>query len=151
MIFPEDTSGSLYTKMAQIGADLLIDTLDILKKGKLAPIRQNDAQASYAPPITKEEAKINWNRSAVEINNLIRGMNPWPIAHTVLENGKKLKIYKAEVLDSKSDCSVKTKKDPTVIRCGEGSILRVLEVQMEGKKRMSAEDFARGAQIKVLL
>lgn len=141
-----ETSGELFERMSVMGAELLIKTLDKLERNELQPIKQSK-ESSYAPILSKSEARIDFSKTASEVNNLIRGLNPWPVAYTHI-NGKKLKIYKSRV---SSDVGAPPGKvlniHPFVISCGEKTSLEITEVQLEGKKRMSAENFVRGTKI----
>jgi len=151
-IFAEETFGELHDRMANLGADFLLQTLELVEKGQARPTKQDDAQATPAPKITPEHCQIDWSKEAVQIKNQIRGLSPLPAAFTSYK-GKILKIYKATVIgespfsegfgevvepDKKEEIWVKTKK----------GILNFLEVQPEGKRKMSAAEFVRGYRIK---
>lgn len=143
-----DTSVELGEKLSRIGAELLIETIENIVKGDVQPVKQDSDKASYAPIMKKEHGLIDWNKNAVDIRNLIRGTQPWPGAYTKLK-GKILKIFKA---GTSSDNG----KPGEVIMSGDG-LLRVstgtgsvdiLELQLEGSRRMDIEDFLRGRNIK---
>ncbi|MDO5156240.1 MAG: methionyl-tRNA formyltransferase [Eubacteriales bacterium] len=149
----DETGGSLFEKLAKDGAKLLIETLKQLEAGTATRTKQDDSKSSYAKMLTKDMGKLDFSKDAGSLECLIRGLNPWPSAYTSL-NGKSLKIYKAEVISE--DCSLtgepgeitgKDKKSFTV-RCGTGA-LRIMNLQLEGKKRMDTSAFLLGYEIVV--
>jgi methionyl-tRNA formyltransferase len=144
----EDTGETLSEKLSEMGAKVLIETISLLKKGKLNPIPQDHSQATYAPMLKKEDGKIDWKKSAEEIRNLIRGALPWPGAYTKLE-GKLLKIYKASVTSGKGRPGevIKSNSGALTVATGIGA-LDILEIQIEGGKRLKTEVFLRGRRIK---
>jgi methionyl-tRNA formyltransferase len=144
----EDTGETLSEKLSHIGAELLIETLNLLKEGKLNPIPQDHSQATYAPMLKKEDGKIDWSKSAEEIRNLIRGALPWPGAYTMLD-GKLLKIYKANISNGVGNPGEVIQSDSGILRIATGSgALDILELQMEGGKRLKADEFLRGRRVK---
>ncbi len=161
----EDDFGSLHDKMMIIGANVVLQTVELIEKGNVVPSKQNDSIASPAPKITKEICKIDWDRSDIEIHNLVRGLSPHPGAYFE-HNGKTYKVFKTKIigdhlpvirdqfkqefstddsqshkagriLESKKEIFIKTKN----------SYLQILELQAEGRKRMTAEEFLRGHSI----
>ena len=143
------TAGEVFDALAQSAPDLLIKTIDMFTKGEIVPEKQNDEQSTYAAMLSKDEAVIDWNKSALEIHNLIRGMSPWPVAYTFLE-GKKLKIYSSRLTDAKTSLEVgkvKEDKDSILVACGDGMLLSLTSVQLEGSKRMDAKSFLLGHKI----
>ncbi|MCW8810864.1 MAG: methionyl-tRNA formyltransferase [Ignavibacteriaceae bacterium] len=143
-IFPEDNFETLHDRMSLLGADLVLKTIGLIESGNFELMQQDDSLASPAPKITKEICKIDWNKSATEIHNLVRGLSPHPAAFFA-HNGKVLKIYKTEIVernDLKSFQIYQTKTE-LIIGCSKDAI-RVLEIQQEGKKRMNIEEFLRG-------
>ncbi len=145
-IAEDDTYGTLYDRLSHIGADLLIQTLDLIEKGEAVRVQQNEAESTLAPMITRDMEHIDWNNTSRNIVNLIKGLNPQPVAYTIY-NDEKLKIWfavKAEdnykgvpgeiVGVRKKDFIVKT-KDSAVV---------VTEVQAQGGKRMTADAYMRG-------
>lgn len=144
-----ETAGELFDRLAPMGADLLIKTLVALEKGELVPQKQNDEESTYASMLSKTMSPVDFSKSAQEVHNQIRGLDPWPVALTYLE-GKTLKLFRSSisnVLDSGNAGETKTLKDGLAIFCGDGKAVVVSEVQFEGKKRMNAADFLRGHPI----
>ncbi len=145
----DETGGSLFEKLAKAGAKLCVETMEMLKSGTAEFTPQDHEAATHTRMITKELGDIDWNRPAVELERLVRGLNPWPSAYTRLKN-KSLKIWKAAVLGEESGkipgTVVRTEKDGIVIQTKTGC-LKLLEVQLEGKKRMEAEAFLRGCPV----
>lgn len=146
---PEETGGSLFDRLSLLGGDLILSTLEKLENGTIKPEPQNHAEATYVKKISKSMGDIDWTQDAVIIERLVRGLNPWPSAFTRL-NGKMLKIWKAQVLyqdaqTEKAACGqvLKAEKDGIEVQTGNG-ILKILELQLEGKKRMDAAAFLRG-------
>ena len=148
-IKPDDTYGSLYDRLSVIGADLLIKTLDLIENGEIKRIPQNDDEATFAPMIKPELEHINWNGKNTDIVNLIKGLNPQPVAYTML-NDEKLKIWFAETIDGdyngEPGTIVDVRKRDFVVMTAEGAVA-VKEVQAQGGKRMSADAYMRGHAI----
>ena len=145
----KETAGSLHDKLMVLGADLLLETLKKLEDGTAVREKQNDEESCYAKMLSKDMGQIDFTKSAREIECLIRGMNPWPSAYTDW-NGKVMKIWEAGVLDENTDAKpgtiVKVEKDSFSVQTGDG-LLKVLALQIPGKKRMEADAFLRGYQI----
>jgi len=148
-IAEDETGGSLHDKLAALGAKLLVKALDQLKNGTALRIPQDDSQATYVKMMDKEMGNIDFSKPAWHIERLIRGLDPWPSAYTKL-NGKTLKLWKAKVKKLSSDAKpgevVEVGKDSFVVMTGEDALI-ILELQLEGKKRLSAEEFLRGYRI----
>ncbi|HHJ7417951.1 TPA: methionyl-tRNA formyltransferase [Streptococcus pyogenes] len=143
-ILETDNVGTLFEKLAIIGRDLLLDSLPAYLSGELKPIPQDHSQATFSPNISPEQEKLDWTMSNQEVFNHIRGMNPWPVAHTFLE-GQRLKIYEAQLAEGEGlpgQVIVKTKKS-LVITTGQGA-LSLLVVQPAGKPKMAIADFLNG-------
>ena len=143
---PDETGGSLFDKLSVLGAELLIETLDGLEAGTLQRTPQM-GESTYVGMLKKSMGEIVWSRSAAEIERLIRGCSPWPSAYTH-RGGRLLKIWRAEVLPGTGSCGEpgtvsEVLPDSFSVFTGEG-VLRVLEVQPEGKKRMDAGAYLRG-------
>ena len=144
----KETAGELFDRLAQSGAELLTQTL--VKLDEITPRPQDDAQSCYAHMLDKQMAVIDWSRSAHEIDCLIRGLNPWPIALTTL-SGERLKVFAAEKANGRGEPGTVLEADPKkglTVACGEGA-LRLTEIQLVGGKRMKATDFLRGHAIEV--
>lgn len=145
----DETGGSLFDKLADVGAKLCVETMDMLEKGTATFTPQNNEMSTHTSMITKELGNIDWKKPAVEIERLIRGLNPWPSAYTHLNN-KTFKIWKAKVVTEDSDyqpgCIIRADKHDLIVQTGAGQ-LALLEVQLEGKKRMEADAFLRGNQV----
>ena len=144
----KETAGELFDRLAQSGAELLIQTL--VKLDEIEPRPQDDAQSCYAHMLDKQMAVIDWSKSAHEIDCLIRGLNPWPIALTTL-SGERLKVFAAEKAAGNGEPGTVLEADPKkglTVACGEGA-LKLTEIQMVGGKRMKATDFLRGHAIEV--
>ena len=145
----DDTYGSLYDRLSGRGADLLIKTLELIKSGEAPRTPQNDAEATTAPMITREMERINWNDRADNIVNLIKGLNPQPVAHTLLK-GEKLKIWFAEK-EGKGYTGtpgeiVDVRKKDFVVMTADGAVA-VKEVQAQGGKKMTTDAYMRGHAI----
>ncbi len=144
----KETAGELFDRLAQSGAELLIQTL--VKLDEITPRPQDDAQSCYAHMLDKQMAVIDWSKSAHEIDCLIRGLNPWPIALTTL-SGERLKVFAAEKAAGNGEPGTVLEADPKkglTVACGEGA-LGLTEIQLVGGKRMKATDFLRGHAIEV--
>ncbi len=146
----EDTAGSLYSKLAQLGAEVMLATLEGLEKGTLKPRAQDHSQATYAPKIKKELGQLDWTKPSLELFNLIRGLNPDPGAFTFFR-GLRLKVHRSRVIPGDfpgSPGEIVDVKSGLIVKAGDGA-LELLEVQPEGKRRMSGLDLVRGYRVKV--
>lgn len=145
-ITAEETGESLHDKLAEAGAKLCVETLEKLQEGSIQPEKQGESPTAYARMLDKKLGNIDWSKSAVEIERLVRGLNSWPSAYTHW-NKKVMKIWKADVVDENSTKEpgsvVKVEKDGFYVQTGDGC-LKVLELQIPGKKRMDAGAFLRG-------
>ena len=144
-----ETSGELYDRLTVMGADLLIETLEKLPKGELTPVKQDDSKSTYASMLDKSMSPVDFNESAQKVHNKIRGLDPWPVALTVLD-GKNLKLFSSQIsqdLHGGKPGEAVVLKNGLAIFCGDGKAVVVKDVQYEGKKRMSAADFFRGHPI----
>ena len=144
---PKETGGSLFDKLAKLGGELILKTLQNLEFGKATFIKQDDSKSTYAKKMTKELGHIDFSKDAESIERLIRGLNPWPSAFTYLD-GKVMKIWDADVVDAGGvpGTVISEEKDSFVIATG-SKALKVNELQLEGKKRMKASDFLNGRSI----
>jgi len=148
-IAPDDTSGTLHDRLADLGADLLIQTLKTFDTGNINPISQDHTQATYAPMLKKNDGRMNWKLPAESLEAFIRGMTPWPGAFTFHEK-KRLKFFKARTIVMDTDASpgtvIKGFPDELWISTGKG-VLSVLEIQGESGKRLLIKEFLRGYQL----
>lgn len=147
-IGPETTSGELFDQVSATGAKTLVTAIEKLAAGELTPQPQNDAEATQAPPLTKEMARFDFTQSAAHIHNWVRGMNPWPAAFFELD-GKKVKVLESRVApDAKSaPAGTVLALKPLTIACGEGA-LQLLTVTPEGGKPMAGTAWAAGRRLK---
>lgn len=142
----KETGESLYEKLTAKGAELIVEALPQIEAGTLQPEKQDDSQSSHVGKLTKALGCIDWNKSAVEIERLIRGLNSWPSAYTSFK-GKNLKIWEADVIAEKEKGQPGTiaevTKEDIVVNTGDG-LLALKSIQLEGKKRMAVKDFLLG-------
>ena len=149
-IKPEDTFQTLHDSLARLGAALLAKDIVSIIEGKIAAVPQKEEGLTYASKITQADAKIDWNKSAADINNLVRGLNPFPSAFCFLNN-KRVKIFKTRPAEAlQKDCVPGqvsfTDKSRLEVTCKEG-VLLLEELQLEGKKRMPVSEFLKGTPI----
>jgi len=148
-IGPEETAMELGERLLRMGADLAVKTLDGLARGAIIPEKQNDAVATYAPILKKEDGRIDWRLPAGEIHNRVRGLLPWPGAFTHFR-GRTLQIWKARPRSgpaTEAPGRLYRCEQSVCAGCGAGTALELLEVQMEGRNRVSAEAFANGQRL----
>jgi methionyl-tRNA formyltransferase len=148
----QDTFGTLHDKLSASGSDLLMETLPQLAAGTLTPKMQKEEEATFAPSIQHEDEEIKWGKTAVDVRNLIRGLNPFPGAYTRL-NGSIFKIYAAELTKVKTEerpgTIFENDTDGFLVATGYGQAIKVMECQPSGKKKMQAADFLRGKALKI--
>jgi methionyl-tRNA formyltransferase len=158
-IDPEENFGELHDRLAELGSKVLLKALELVAQGKAPRQPQEEDKATFAPPITREEEAISWSKPAVSIHNLVRSLNPVPGAYTGYR-GKRLKVWRTSLAEKSPEspavdrlslppgavCSVG--KDYAEVVTGQNT-LKLLEVQLEGKRRMSMEDFLKGYSMKV--
>lgn len=146
----DDTAQSLHDRLSEMGAELLVQTLDELALGRLEPRPQDHARATYAPLLNKQDGKINWKKPAQDIEAFIRGMTPWPGAFTLFGD-KRIKIFKADALDKTAPEPPGTVlegfADELRVATGQG-ILSILELQVASAKRLSIKEYLRGCQMR---
>jgi methionyl-tRNA formyltransferase len=143
-ISDDDTAETLSPKLAAIGADLMVETLRGLEAGMIRPQKQDDARASLAPILKKEDGRIDFSRSAQEIFNRFRGFQPWPGAFTTFR-GKGLNVTAIKIAAERlAPAELLVREGQLFVGCGNESAIELLEVQPEGKKRMAARDFVQG-------
>jgi len=138
----EDTSASLYDKLAGLGPQGMLTTLTLLETGKAQPEAQSEAAVTYAEKLSKEEAKLDWSLSAVQLERCVRAFNPWPVSYFVIDE-QPIKVWQAEVLNSDKKAApgtvIASDKKGIQIATAEG-VLNITQLQPAGKKAMSAQD-----------
>jgi len=147
---PDETAGEIHDKLSEIGAEVVLHSVRLIEQGKMTPKPQNNELASPAPKIFKDDCRIDWNRPAGDVHNFIRGLSPRPCAFT-LYNDMSLKIYRSTVSTrqrSGNPGEIVFADQRIGVQTGNG-IVEILELQLEGKKKLSAEEFLRGFQIHV--
>lgn len=142
-----ETSGELFDRLAQLGGELILKTLDVVENGTAEPKKQDDSFATHTSKIDKSLCPIDFSKPSFEVHNKIRGLNPWPIATAKL-CGKNVKIFSSKLSELRGASGTVLSVKPLVIGCGEKSV-EILELQPEGKKRMSASAFAAGHKISI--
>ncbi len=147
----EMNAGELFDKLSELGAKVLLDTVECVKNGTLKPVKQDDSQSTYASILTKELCPIDFSKSAKEVHNHIRGLSPWPVATTKI-NGKLLKIHKSKILNESFvgvSGEIVDNNNRLVVLCGDNRCVEVLELQAEGKKRTDSASYLRGNKIEL--
>jgi len=145
-IAPDDTAETLAPKLAAVGADLMLETVRRVENGQIRPIPQDHSKATLAPILTKEDGRIDFQRRAIEIYNRLRGFQPWPGAHTLFRR-RHLQIHRALPAEPTQELeSGQISAEPTrlLAGCGRNTALELIELQPEGKRRMSARNFING-------
>lgn len=152
-ISDNETGGSLHDRLADMGASLLLKTLEGVKNNAIERVKQDNSLSNYVGMLNKSHGQMDFEKSAIELDRLVRGLNPWPSAYTSL-NGKMFKIWEAKAIEIKEEYTdkengeiVEVNKDSIIVKTGNG-LLKLLQVQLEGKKRMFVEDFLRGYEVK---
>ncbi len=147
-IGPDETYGELHDRLAEVGAEIVLHTVRLIEAGKAIPRPQNNAQASAAPKIARDHCRIDWATSAQQVHNLVRGLSPSPAAFTM--HGKKLiKLYRAGIASPTMQSAPGTVLEISkrlLVATGEGA-LEILELQQEGKRKMTAAEFLRGYRV----
>lgn len=147
----KETGASLFDKLMVLGAEAIVEALPLIEAGKITPIPQNEAEATHAAKLTKQLGELDFSKSAVELERLVRGLNSWPSAYTWFR-GKQLKIWEAEVVGNHNTPApgtvIAVDKQSITVATGEGG-LQILELQIEGKKRMACKDFLLGYPVSV--
>ena len=145
VIGEDETAGELFDRLSDTGAKLLAETLDKIESGDIVRIKQDESKATFVKPIKKQDGLINWSKTKKQIKDLVRGMNPWPIAYTYL-NGKMLKIFsvsESEDIINGEDGAIKITKNKIAVKCKDGSLF-LNELQSDGGKRMTGGEFVLG-------
>lgn len=145
-----ETSEELFDRLSVIGAESLIKTIDLIENNEINPIPQPEGDFGYASMIDKSMCDIDWGNDAFHIHNQIRGLQSWPVAITKW-NGKNLKIHKSVLSDLTGDEAGKivNNKDVLTVCCGDGKCIDILELQLDGKKRMDTKSFLLGNKIEI--
>lgn len=148
----DETGASLFDRLCDLGAEAIVEAIAKIEEGSIVPVKQNEAEATYAKMLTKAMGEIDFSKEAVVIERLIRGLNSWPSAYTYYK-GKSMKIWRAEVVSNEADEAkagtvIAKDKESFTIAC-EKDALRVLEIQPEGKRRMSVKDFMLGCKVEL--
>lgn len=151
-ITEQDDVGTMFDKLSTVGKDLLLATLPKIVEGSLKPTPQDESQVTFSPNITREEEVIDWQKTATEINNQIRGMHPWPVAYTTYQ-GTRWKIQQATVTTEKTDQApgtiIERSKKALKIASGDGTVLQIDELQPAGKAQQKIQAFLNGSGQKV--
>jgi methionyl-tRNA formyltransferase len=152
IIGPDETAPELYSRLAELGAPLMAETLRGLEAGRIQPRIQDHAQASIAPQMKKENGRIDWGMTASQIYNRIRGFQPWPGAYTFFR-GKRCEVWAkpwghAQGVEKFPPGTIASEKGVWLVACGGDTTLRIDHVQLEGRKKVSAQEFSSGARIK---
>ncbi len=149
-ITPDETVGELHDRLAVMGAQLLAETVREIELGNSTRTIQDETRVSFAPMLTKEMAKIDWEKSAQQIHNHIRGLIPWPSAVTYFADVR-CKIWKSKLIDEKTQKKpgevIRTDQTGIYMACGNSTVLLIEQLQADGKKRMSAAEYLRGNTI----
>ena len=147
-IDPDELVETVHDRLAALGGELLVKTVAQIEDGTVRRIPQDPAQVTYAPMLSRELSPIDWTMDARAIHNKIRGLNPWPATSTDVISGDTVKLYRSAVLDktvsARPGTIVAAGKEGIDIACGDGKVLRVLELQAPGSRRMAAADYLRG-------
>lgn len=143
-----ETADELHDRLSVMGAEVLLKTVEAVKRGTLVPVPQNDAEATYAPMLTKELCPIDFNKTAAEVHNQIRGLSSWPCATADIE-GRRLKIYRSRLDKTRHGGAAGTvcDRDNLTVVCGDGFGITLTEVQAQGGRRMKTEDYLRGNRL----
>lgn len=146
-IGPDETAPELFARLAELGGKLLVEAVDLLARGKAPRTPQNAESSTYAPMLSRELSPMDWSKRAQALHNQVRGLLPWPCA-TAEFGGIRCKVFLTDIIDGTRDLAPGTVaeagKTGIVMACGGGTLLRIKELQPDGKKRMAAADFLRG-------
>jgi methionyl-tRNA formyltransferase len=153
-IGPDDTAGELHDRLADLGAEVVLQTVRAIEVGNVKPVAQDEASASLAPKIFREDCEINWNKPAVDIHNFVRGLSPSPCAWTN-HHEKVLRVYRTErveeagtLTEHEAGLVADVRGEKLIVRTAAG-LIALAEVQQEGRKRMGVAEFLRGHPLKV--
>jgi methionyl-tRNA formyltransferase len=148
-IGPDETTPELYARLAEAGSPLVVETLRGIAAGSIAPVPQVNSAATFAPPLKKEDGRIHWSWAAQTIYNRIRGFQPWPGAFTVFR-GKQCAIWGKPHAGEARDAvpgAIRVAGGDVLVACGQGTLLRLESVQLEGRKRITAREFVNGSRL----
>ena len=143
----DESAGEVHDRMMILGAEVVVETTRLISEGRVETSQQDNALATSAPKIFKEDCKIDWAQPAKDVHNHIRGLSPYPGAWTT-HQGKQVKIYKSQIIEEEGNAGEVLDVDNKVHIACEGGGLNVLELQLESRKKMTASDFVRGYEIK---
>jgi len=148
----DDTTGDVHDRLAELGGGLLVLALELIADNRVSPLKQDDTKSSYAHMLSGADEIINWERDALSIKNQVRGLNPWPVARTRLKD-KLLKVWRVDIQDTGRRAAGKpgqvlqaSANKGIIVQTGSGTVI-IRELQLQGKKRMSVEDFLKGNPI----
>ena len=147
-IEPNETSGELFDRLKVLGAELLIETINAILDGTLNPIKQDDSQSTYASMLDKKLSPVDWTKTAQQVHDHIRGLEPWPVATTVI-NEKIVKLYGSRLSGTynKQAGEVVKADNELIVCCGDGNAVSITQIQAQGKNKLNAADFLRGFKI----
>ncbi|MBE6834686.1 MAG: methionyl-tRNA formyltransferase [Ruminococcaceae bacterium] len=143
-----ETAGELFDRLKFIGADVLEKTIGLIKNGELKRIKQDDEKATYVTQLDKSFSPVDFNKTALEIHNKVRGLNPWPVASFIMEN-QRFRLWETRVLgstDKQAGCVIEN-ENRLVVACGNNTSIELVTIQPEGKKKMAASDYLRGHKV----
>lgn len=148
----EETANELSARLSQIGAELLSETLPLIERSEITPLAQNNDEATYAPMLKREDGVIDWRMTAREIAHRVRGFQPWPGTYTIFRGGR-LILWKAREVDFQHHAEpatiIRMEKSGVAVACAAETALVIEEIQIEGKRRVSAKDFINGSRLMV--
>lgn len=145
-----ETASELHDRLSELGAEVLLETVEAVKNNALSPVPQDDSLSSQAPMLTKDMCPIDFSKSAQEVHNHIRGLSAFPCATAVLD-GKRIKVYRSEIVKGSFGslpCGTVVNEKDFTVSCGDGNGVRFTEIQAEGGKRMKTADYLRGKPVK---
>ncbi len=149
-ILPDETTGELTDRLSMLGAEMIVEALDTIEEGRAIFTPQNHLEATHYPMLSKEDGRINWNVTAKEAKDFIRGMQPWPSAYSEIDGGI-VKLLKAQIVEGKGkpgEIIAASRKDGLIVALKTGAI-RIIELQPQGKKAMFSNDYLLGHPLKV--
>jgi len=152
-IDPNETVENLHDRLAQMGAELLVEVVEQLKNGTATRTPQDESKVTYAPMLSRELSPLDWTRTARQLHDQVRGLIPWPATTTDIIGGQPVKVYEAEETGIETNAApgtiVAAGKQGIDVACGDGVLLRIKQLQAQGGKRMAAADYLRGHPIQI--